>query len=122
MFKLFGKRKIFYLIDDDEDLAFIVQKKLEKEFHCNVKVFHSLQSAIEMLHDNKPDCIISDVLLPNENGHDLKTYVDKLPIKVPIIFISQLSCEKIKNELVHIPKPINFERLFKVIRYNLGEF
>jgi len=121
MFRLFGKKKLFFLIDDDDDLAFIVSKRLKDEFHCNVQTFHSLQGAIDELQHTTPDCIISDVLLPGENGHDLKIYIDKLPIKVPIIFISQLPPDRIKNELVHIPKPINFERLFNVVRYNLGE-
>lgn len=122
MFNLFGKRKLFYIIDDDEDLSFILSKMLKKEFHCKIKLFSSLKEAMDVIEVTTPDCIISDILLPGENGLDLGIYLKKFPIKVPVIFVSAMNNpELIKNEVVLISKPINFERLFTMIKYNIGE-
>lgn len=77
---------------DDEPLSI---KALEK-FLCNhfrVAMASSAAEGLELIAQERPDLIISDVLMPDMNGFEMVSSLRKMPEtqNIPLIFISALA-------------------------------
>jgi signal transduction histidine kinase len=96
--------------------------------HTNVQIFHAHDGfeLIELCEKIQPDAILLDINMPNMNGKEAVKKLRELHIKVPIIaqtaftmtedilFLKSIGCDD------HIAKPINKERLFKILSQYLN--
>jgi len=122
MFNFLSKKKLFFIIDDDQDLSHILSKKVKQEFDCNVQTFTSLEKAHKQLKSKNPSCILCDVKMPGENGFHLDKYLKELPEIVPVIYITALSHpEEVANKVTIVSKPLDFDHLFKLIRFHVKD-
>lgn len=82
------KGKIF-IIDDDKELTDLIELILLKEDY-EVRKFYSGKGVLEAISRQKPDLILLDIMLPDQNGLQLceKIKSNKETATIPIIVIS----------------------------------
>jgi CheY-like chemotaxis protein len=78
--------KSILVIDDNEDVRTIVTAVL-RNFGFSVREATSGESAIQMVLEEKPDLIISDVRMPGMDGHHLLSAIRELQSTAAIPFI-----------------------------------
>lgn len=110
-------------IDDDTDISTINAKYFTKLGHT-VKTAPDTGSGIKLIKSFSPDCIILDVMMPNQNGFEACKLIKNICM-APIIFLSGCSSEEYKvNGLMlgaddYIVKPYSFKELSARIQVQL---
>ncbi len=87
-------KKIF-AVDDEQDLLFTIKQVLEyynKDY--KVTTIDSGYKLFVLLKKDIPDLILLDIMLPDINGWEIFKKLKSNPEwkKIPIIFISSVSC------------------------------
>lgn len=110
-------------VDDDPDLLFTLRTILDcsdKEYE--VTTFDCGSRCMEYLKKETPDLILSDLMMPEMNGWELKINISRIPElkNVPFIFISAVGDDtsKITAELQSdgfIEKPFTAEVILNKI-------
>lgn len=87
--------KSIHLIEDDEDIRFIVEYVLIEEGY-EVESFETATAFYKRLAEYKADLIILDVKLPDGNGIDIcrKLKTDEDTLHIPIVIMSAHAAEK----------------------------
>jgi OmpR family response regulator RpaB len=81
--------KKILVVDDDKDFSFILKEALaEKGF--NVIVAHDGKEAMSLFDKEKPDLVISDILMPRMDGVTLIRQLEEKSEKPKIIFLTNL--------------------------------
>lgn len=110
------------VVDDDVDLANLIQTKLTSEGH-QVGVIYSGEGAFEYAKSFKPDIIILDIMLPGVTGYQICRKIRRDPeiYKTGILILTALGEEP---EVLHgleqgaddyLVKPFKLERLMDKI-------
>jgi len=78
-----------YFIDDSATMREVVKIAFRKE-NMNVVACHSAASALEQFSQNRPDVVISDVIMPDKDGYEVCRYVKEHPEfgATPVILMS----------------------------------
>jgi len=106
------------IIDDDYNIAKNSREELVKAGY-EVVVAYSAKEGIEKLKIEKPDCVLLDLMLPDESGFKVAQDIKNLPefINIPIIATS-LKHEAIDKHIaaksgitVYAEKPLDYQRL-----------
>ena len=87
------------------------------------------QVGIELAHKEKPDIIISDVVMPVLNGHQVFEALrkDEQTRNIPFVFVSayvdpsELKVELKKGEVGYIRKPFDASELYGTIEHFLNK-
>jgi signal transduction histidine kinase/ActR/RegA family two-component response regulator len=113
------------LIVDDEPDAREMLRVMLGQFGIQVKTSASVQEALELLEKWKPDVLISDVGMPNEDGYALILQVRALSHErggsIPAIALTGYSRLKDRSQLLaagyhmHLSKPVELARLVSAI-------
>jgi twitching motility two-component system response regulator PilH len=115
------------IIDDDYNIVKKSKEELLKAGY-EVAVAYSAKEGIEKLQIEKPDCILLDLVLPDESGFKVAQDIKNLPgfMDTPIIATS-LKHEEIDKHIaaksgitVYVEKPIDYPRLLFDIKDVLG--
>jgi DNA-binding response OmpR family regulator len=121
-----AKQKTVLIVDDDSDVLNLLKEFLvEKQF--NTLEAENGTKALEIAQIEKPDMLITDLLLPGIHGIDLVKTV-KSTYKIPVIVISgiykggELS-DFLESENVdaYFIKPLNLNLLYNKINSLLNE-
>ncbi len=117
--KGFKKGKKILVVDDEPEIAMLLQIYLEKEGYNVVKAF-SGEEALEVVRDEKPDLITLDIMMDKMNGfevlQELKDRSDMTNIPVVVLSIVSDEYRGIKLGAVdYLTKPINVEKLSKTV-------
>lgn len=83
--------KQILIIDDDEDLSFIISEMLES-YGYGVTCAHDSESAFELLSENTYHLILLDINLPDTTGFELCRELRRIST-VPVIFASARTSE-----------------------------
>lgn len=108
-------RKEILIIDDDEDLSFIISEMLES-YGYSVTCAHNSEKAFELLSDNKYHLILLDINLPDTTGFELCRELRRAST-VPVIFASARTSEtdRITGFDIggddYLPKPYSMKEL-----------
>lgn len=80
---------IIYSIEDDKDIALIINKTLSKQGYT-VKTFYDGESFFRAFEERKPDMILLDMMLPDLHGSDIlkKVRSNSSNDEIEIIIIS----------------------------------
>lgn len=106
------------IIDDDYNIAKNSKEELLKAGY-EVVVAYSAKEGIEKLKLEKPDCVLLDLMLPDESGFKVAQDIKNLPefTDTPIIATS-LKHEAIDKHIaaksgitVYAEKPLDYQRL-----------
>nr|QCI06965.1 hypothetical protein [Halydictyon mirabile] len=114
--------KKLLLIDDDNNLIKLLSSYLIIEgFHVNVA--NTVTSALVSIKQNKPDLIISDIMMKQLDGYDLIQLLklDVLLLDIPVIFLTAkgMTHDRIRGYNLgchaYITKPFNPIELLSII-------
>lgn len=122
-----AKRKIL-IVDDEESFGFMVKVNLEKTRKYEVMVETEGKNALLSARDYKPDLIFLDILMPDVDGGEIFTQLQKDPElkSIPVVFLTALVRETEVSEDGHvigghpfISKPVTIEELIAAIENNI---
>jgi CheY-like chemotaxis protein len=112
------------IVDDEPDAREMLQVMLG-QYGIQVKTSASVQEALELLECWKPDVLISDVGMPNEDGYALILRVRALGHdrggNIPAIALTGYSRLEDRSQLLaagyqmHLSKPVELARLVNAI-------
>lgn len=77
------------IVEDDEDFVFILQKKFTTE-GFNIVTAKDGEEGVSVTEKEKPDLIISDMLMPKMDGVAMATKIREFNKEVPIIFLTNI--------------------------------
>ena len=120
--------KKILIADDDAGIVKMLSLRLKARGYEVVGALDSLQAA-NIAHKEKPDLMILDIMMPAGGGDTLYENLQKSvrTLAVPVIFISALPNEKVKQILSRIgaenfiPKPFDPEEVVNKIKSLIGE-
>lgn len=112
--------KILY-VDDEEDLLLLAQSFFEDE-NLNIDISSDFEQAIEKIHLNNYDVVITDAKMPKGSGQELVKRIKSSPKKFLgkfILVTGNIDPEDVKSksdfDLV-IYKPIHFQDLIDTVK------
>lgn len=100
--------KKILIIEDDQSFFSILQKRFTMEGFSVVSAQDG-QEGLSMLEKEKPDLIVSDVLLPKMDGIDMAKKIKEKNINVPILFLTNVK----DPSYLERAKDIEFDYLVK---------
>src|SRR6266481_5760043 len=115
-----SKHRRVLLVDDHHDTCIGMKRMLERHGY-EITLAHSAEQAVEKVHSQDFDLLISDIGLPDRSGYELMREV-RLKKDLPGIALSGFGSEQDISQAreagfsEHLTKPINFERLEKTIQ------
>ena len=120
--------KKILIIDDDYNIAKKSKEELLKAGYT-VIVAYSAKEGIEKTKEENPECILLDLVLPDESGFKVAQDIRSIPeFKDTPIIATSLKHEEIDKHIaaksgitVYIEKPIDYRRLLFDIKDVLGE-
>jgi len=119
--------KKILIIDDDYNIVKKSKEELLKAGYVVVVAF-SAKEGINKLKEENPDCVLLDLVLPDESGFKVAQDIKSLPgfTNIPIIATS-LKHEEVDKHIaaksgftVYVEKPIDYKRLLFDIKDVLG--
>jgi CheY-like chemotaxis protein len=81
--------KRILIIEDDEILLSLLQKKLSKEGY-QISIANDGLEGVKKIREEKPDLILLDIIMPRVNGFEVLEEIQKDPAlkTIPVIVIS----------------------------------
>ena len=91
---------IIYSVEDDLDIARIINKTLTKQGY-QVYSFQDGKSFIEAFNKQKPDLVLLDLMLPDMNGNDIIKYIrndiENNEVEIIIISAKRMLMDKVEG-------------------------
>ncbi len=118
--------KRILVVDDDADIVEMIRDRLENEKYDVVGAFDG-EDGLEKAQTERPDLIITDIVMPKMNGHEFaaKLHADPVLQAIPVIvmtshvdLISFFGAGEIKEHLI---KPFKIGDLVLMVRQYVGE-
>lgn len=115
-----AKQKIILIIEDDEDIVFLLQTIMERE-NYKVHVAYNGKDGLKMIGETKPDLILLDIMMPEVNGYEICREIKNDP-KTKDIRVIMLSAKALESDKFwgketgadeYITKPFEREYLIK---------
>lgn len=119
---------IILLIDDDDLLRGMLAKTLELEGHTVFQADNG-QAGIDLFHSQRPDLVITDLVMPVQEGVETIMRLRQLSPRLPIIAMSGgvpnsklylTIAAKIGAHRI-LPKPFTPQRLLEAVNETLRE-
>ncbi len=118
------KEKNVFVIDDDSDLSELIHYNLKKEGYNTFTLQNGLQTIWELSKQNRPDCILLDIMMPSPDGFEICDFLKSSEDyrEIPIILVSAKgSPEDIEKGLdlgadAFLPKPFSIDTLIKMVK------
>ena len=114
------------IVDDDNQITTLIEFILKKEGYLTV-VAHSGEDGIQMAHEEDPDLIILDLMMPGVDGYQVceTLRAEEGKKDLPILMLTALGMGKDFEKGLesgaswYITKPFESQHLIKRIRYLL---
>lgn len=115
------------IVEDDQNHAYALQEKVKAIGHTVLKICATFEEALQAINQNKPDVILLDINLKNDNaGIQLAKVITSFS-SIPIIYTTALTASDIIEKAVQIHpsgylvKPIEQETLKATIELALQQ-
>ena len=95
-------KKILF-VEDDEDFLFILKTKFTNEGFA-VFTAENGEAALEVVEKEKPDMVVTDVLMPKMNGIDMAKKIRETDKDVPVLFLTNLKDTEYTDDIKKIDK------------------
>ena len=118
----------FFLVDDDPDILALIAKALEEAGH-SVQRTTSSRAALQDIPAARPDCVITDIMMPEMDGFELTRELRRRPelaaMKVIVLSMKSYEFDRRRAKQLgadgYITKPIQRDTLLKAIEDILSE-
>lgn len=114
------------LIAEDDNINYLLFEKIMKNTNYTIIRAKNGEEAVELFKNNAAiDLILMDIKMPIMSGYEALLKIREIDTKIPIIaqtaYSSSDEIEKMKKAgfTAHITKPIDKEKLFESITFNL---
>ncbi len=114
------------VVDDEENIALILQESLEGLPHCQVAIATSGTQALQMFEQQPFDLLITDYRMPEINGIALATHVRQLYPQTAIVMITAYSSAELYEQAAHaavrrvLDKPVKLAEIRSVASESLA--
>lgn len=116
------------VIDDDADIRFVIRMNLTAEGFDVVEAADG-DAAVELARAERPDLVISDIMMPGRNGyevlHDIRADPDLAAI--PVVFLSGKDADDeiwegyVAGADYYLTKPFDSDELIAFVRHVRSE-
>ena len=121
-----GQRRHILVVDDKEENRLVLQSMLEP-LGFEVTLGEDGQQEIELAQQLKPDCILTDLVMPVKTGFEAVKEIREIPQLQNVIIIaisaSVLARDRQQSQIAgceaFLPKPIDLEQLLKTLQVYL---
>jgi CheY-like chemotaxis protein len=108
------------VVDDEPAICSLLQMVLEGE-ECTVEVARNGQEALRVAATFHPDVVVSDLLMPILDGHELYAALQADPryCEIPIIFMSTerpIRVGPTEHPAAIIPKPFDLDAVISTVK------
>ena len=118
-----GKPKHILVVDDKEENRLVLQSMLEP-LGFQVSLANDGQQAIDFAQKLRPDCILTDLVMPVKTGFEAVREIRKLPkirdVVIIAISASVLDMDRVKSRILgcdsFLPKPIDETTLLATLQ------
>jgi FixJ family two-component response regulator len=113
-------QKSIVIVDDDTNLLKSLERLL-KLYGYAVQTFVSADSFISQVHLDNVSCIVLDIHLNGTTGVELRQYISKRGVTIPVIFITADDNELLRMEATetgcaaYLRKPVSPDVLLNAI-------
>jgi two-component system nitrogen regulation response regulator GlnG len=118
--------KPVWIVDDDRSIRWVFEKALEREgIACSA--FASAQEALDALHEDAPEVLVSDIRMPGPSGLELlQTIKQQHPSVLVIVMTAYSDLESAVaafqgGAYEYLPKPFDVDQAVDLIRRALAE-
>lgn len=89
------------LVEDDEDTRTVIKMLLERDLF-EVLEAKDGQAALQLVYENKPDIILSDVMMPRVSGFELlqRLKADSRTSEIPVLMLTANESEEVELKLI----------------------
>jgi len=117
------QKQLNVLISDDSTISRIkIRKSLSTLLNVECTEANDGLDALQKIENQKFDCIILDILMPNMNGIEVLLELKRKNVSVPVVFITadiqQTTIQKCKDlgALAVLGKPFDEQKLHEIIQ------
>ena len=82
--------KAIWIIDDDKSIRWVFEKALART-DLNFKTFSSIKDALQVIKDEEPQVIVSDIRMPQGSGLELLQVIKEKYTHIPVIIMTAYS-------------------------------
>jgi PAS domain S-box-containing protein len=113
------------LVDDDSDSLELMTTALTRR-HANVTAVSSASAALQAINDHKPDVLVSDIAMPDEDGYELIKRVRALSFDIPAVAITAYAKAEDRERALsagfqlYLAKPVELSELISVVAQAAG--
>jgi two-component system, OmpR family, copper resistance phosphate regulon response regulator CusR len=110
-----GEMKRVLVVEDTKDIAWVVEKRLSKQFNVDIAV--NGEEATNMINENPYDLIVLDLSLPKKSGFDVLKDMRKKSAYPPVLILSGMNAveDKVKGLKLgaddYLAKPFDVKEL-----------
>lgn len=121
-----ARRKRILVVDDEPNVAMMIQSRLENENYDVIKAQDGLE-ALEKVRSEQPDLILLDILMPRMDGCEFleQMKVQGLMKNIPIIVLTAKASMRefflVEGVAEFLVKPFNSRHLLGEIARHLAE-
>ena len=90
------------LVSDGDAVMLKAIKNILTKEHYNVTPANNGKEALELLNDNSYDLLITELILPYNNGLELVSHIKHNNIDIKIIIISSINSEEMITEAFNL--------------------
>jgi PAS domain S-box-containing protein len=112
------------VVDDEADARFLIQRVLEK-CHATVTLAADVRQALNGVREHRPDMIVTDIGMPDEDGYDLLAQLRQLPDAeggdIPAVALTAFARSEDRRRALmagfqmHLSKPVETPELLAVV-------
>ncbi len=119
-------KKTILVVDDNPSIYLVFQEALGDIY--NLKYCEDVFSAIKTMEaGDKVDLCLLDLIMPEETGYELLSYLNRQKLKIPVIVVSakdsaRAAAKAFKSGAVdYIVKPFDMKDVLKTIRDEISK-
>lgn len=109
------------IVDDERDMLNMLAKVLVKKCGCTVATAASAEEALEVVHADPPDVVLTDIKMPGMDGLELFRQITAIDQAITVILMTgygtiEMAVQALKNGAYDfIEKPFDNERIIRTV-------